>query len=55
MSIKYYYKETNYDSEQAVREAIWDKEHKVFGSPETEEEWKALCVILKESEEETLT
>lgn len=47
MSFKYYYKGVTYDSEQAVRDAIWDKERKIFGSPNSEKEWETLGVSFK--------
>ena len=54
MSFKYFYNGLAYDSEQSVRDAIWVNERKVFGSPETKDEWEKLSVELVETQEEPL-
>ena len=47
MAKKYTYNGTEYNSTHQVRQAIWENEHKIFGSPETVEDWVALGVTLE--------
>ena len=47
---QYIYNGKTYSSEYAVRKAIWKNEYKIFGSPETVEDWAALGVVLTVTE-----
>ncbi len=49
MAKKYIYNGTEYASEYQVRQAIWKNEHKIFGSPETAEDWVVLGVTATET------
>ena len=49
MAKKYTYNGTEYNSTHQVRQAIWENERKIFGSPETVEDWVALGVTLEET------
>lgn len=49
MTVKYFYNEKEYNSAYQVRQAIWEAEHKIFGSPETVEDWVALGVTVTET------
>ena len=44
----YKYNDKLYDSSNQVRQAIWNKEHKVFGSPKTPAEWLQYGVAYSE-------
>lgn len=46
---KYTYNGTEYNSAHQVRQAIWNNEHKIFGSPETVEDWVTLGVTITET------
>ena len=46
---QYIYNGETYRSEHEVRQAIWKNEYKIFGSPETVEDWKSLGVTLEET------
>lgn len=46
---QYIYNSETYRSEHEVRQAIWKNEYKIFGSPETVEDWKSLGVTLEET------
>lgn len=46
---QYIYNGETYSSEHGVRQAIWKNEYKIFGSPETVEDWKSLGVTLEET------
>ena len=48
---KYEYDGIVYETEQAVRQAIFDKDRKAFGSPKNEDEWMELGVSYSEIEE----
>lgn len=50
---KYVYNGKEYVSERAVRQAIFKQEKKVFGKPETIEQWSALGVTYTEEERVT--
>ena len=47
---KYVYNGKEYASERAVRQAIFKQEKKVFGKPETAEQWAKLGVVYTEEE-----
>ena len=47
---KYVYNGKEYATERAVRQAIFKQEKKVFGKPETAEQWSALGVAYSEEE-----
>lgn len=49
MTVKYFYNEKEYNSAYQVRQAIWEAEHKIFGSPETSDDWNALGVAVTET------
>ena len=49
MAKKYTYNGTEYNSTHQVRQAVWENERKIFGSPETVEDWVALGVTLEET------
>ena len=49
MAKKYTYNGAEYNSTHQVRQAIWENEHKIFGSPETVEDWVTLGVTLEET------
>lgn len=44
MTTKYIYKNKEYLSADSVRKAIWEEECKIFGTPESDEDWQALGV-----------
>lgn len=45
------YSGEEYSSERQVRQVIWEKERKAFGTPKTAEEWRELGVTYTEIEE----
>lgn len=48
MKYQFHYDGAVYETEQSIRDAIWLNEHKVFGSPQSAEEWSLLGVTLEE-------
>ena len=50
MAKKYTYNGTEYNSTHQVRQAIWENEHKIFGSPESNEDWEVLGVSVSYSD-----
>ena len=47
---KYEYDGVVYETEQAVRQAIFETERKAFGSPKNEDDWMKLGVCYSEEE-----
>lgn len=54
MAVKYIYKGKEYFSAESVRQAIWNEEFKIFGTPSNDEEWGALGVTVVKYEEPEL-
>lgn len=54
MALIYTYKNTKHTSVESVRQAIWDDEFKIFGTPATDEEWSALGVTISVDEPQRL-